>query len=98
MLLLGSFHRAEISSDTPGPGLDHRARGVCHSLSSQDSVLLGCPEVGEAEWGLGPAFGLMMGELCVWPRGGGLAWGFMAVQYALQSDEQGQSKGRGRFV
>ena len=62
MLLLGSFHRAEISSDTPGPGLDHRARGVCHSLSSQGSVLLGCTEVGEAQWGLGPAFGLMMGE------------------------------------
>ena len=51
VLLLGSFHRAEISSDTPGPGLDHRARGVCHSLSSQGSVLLGCAEVGEAEWG-----------------------------------------------
>ena len=70
MLLLGSFHRAEISSDTPGPGLDHRARGVCHSLSSQGSVLLGCAEVGEAEWGLGPVFGLMMGELCVCPRAG----------------------------
>ena len=26
------------------------------------------------------------------------AWGFMAVQYALQSDEQGQSKGTENHV
>ena len=32
------------------------------------------------------------GIMCV-AAGGGLAWGFMAVQYALQSDEQGHSKG-----
>ena len=30
--------------------------------------------------------------------GGGLAWGFMAVQYALQSDEQGHSKGTENHV
>ena len=33
------------------------------------------------------------GIMCVAAGGGGLAWGFMAVQHALQSDEQGQNKG-----
>ena len=30
--------------------------------------------------------------------GGERVWGFMAVQYALQSDEQGQSKGTENHV